>query len=377
MKVGDYAGLSAFQFKYGNVGVYVADDGSKRIFMSENGGYQGATNIMNSSNKIIEQVNLSGNEIYLKVDFKFNNVDGNLNVSNNIDKANFYYSYDGNNWTKIGNELSMVYDLKMFTGYRSGIFSYGTKNLGGYADIDFFDYERADWNLPTVIEPDENGNYFCSTFESSTDSWKSRGPATVTVSSDEAFESSKSLFVSERESSWNGATKQLSTGVFKPGEAYSFSADVFNYDSDEPVNFFIKLEYTDSAGEVIYDTIAQSKGKKGTWMHLENLSYTIPSDATNMSVYIETEEGTASFFADNICGGLKREVDYDFIYGDINGDAVIDVFDITAARAIMNNGSNDTVAKLAADINKSGAVDEEDVLKIKEYITVKTNELVK
>ena len=377
MKVGDYAGLSAFQFKYGNVGVYVADDGSKRIFMSENGGYQGATNIMNSSNKIIEQVNLSGNEIYLKVDFKFNNVDGNLNVSNNIDKANFYYSYDGNNWTKIGNELSMVYDLKMFTGYRSGIFSYGTKNFGGYADIDFFDYERADWNLPTVIEPDENGNYFCSTFESSTDSWKSRGPATVTVSSDEAFESSKSLFVSERESSWNGATKQLSTGVFKPGEAYSFSADVFNYDSDEPVNFFIKLEYTDSAGEVIYDTIAQSKGKKGTWMHLENLSYTIPSDATNMSVYIETEEGTASFFADNICGGLKREVDYDFIYGDVNGDAVIDVFDITAARAIMNNGSNDTVAKLAADINKSGAVDEEDVLKIKEYITVKTNELVK
>lgn len=377
MKVGDYAGLSAFQFKYGNVGVYVADDGSKRIFMSENGGYQGATNIMNSSNKIIEQVNLSGNEIYLKVDFKFNNVDGNLNVSNNIDKANFYYSYDGNNWTKIGNELSMVYDLKMFTGYRSGIFSYGTKNLGGYADIDFFDYERADWNLPTVIEPDENGNYFCSTFESSTDSWKSRGPATVTVSSDEAFESSKSLFVSERESSWNGATKQLSTGVFKPGEAYSFSADVFNYDSDEPVNFFIKLEYTDSAGEVIYDTIAQSKGKKGTWMHLENLSYTIPSDATNMSVYIETEEGTASFFADNICGGLKREVDYDFIYGDVNGDAVIDVFDITAARAIMNNGSNDTVAKLAADINKSGVVDEEDVLKIKEYITVKTNELVK
>ncbi len=377
MKVGDYAGLSAFQFKYGNVGVYVADDGSKRIFMSENGGYQGATNIMNSSNKIIEQVNLSGNEIYLKVDFKFNNVDGNLNVSNNIDKANFYYSYDGNNWTKIGNELSMVYDLKMFTGYRSGIFSYGTKNLGGYADIDFFDYERADWNLPTVIEPDENGNYFCSTFESSTDSWKSRGPATVTVSSDEAFESSKSLFVSERESSWNGATKQLSTGVFKPGEAYSFSADVFNYDSDEPVNFFIKLEYTDSAGEVIYDTIAQSKGKKGTWMHLENLSYTIPSDATNMSVYIETEEGTASFFVDNICGGLKREVDYDFIYGDVNGDAVIDVFDITAARAIMNNGSNDTVAKLAADINKSGAVDEEDVLKIKEYITVKTNELVK
>ena len=31
MKIGDYAGLTAFQFKYGNVGVYVKDDGSKKI----------------------------------------------------------------------------------------------------------------------------------------------------------------------------------------------------------------------------------------------------------------------------------------------------------------------------------------------------------
>lgn len=37
MKSGDYAGLSAFQYKYGNVGVYIADDGSKKIYMAENG----------------------------------------------------------------------------------------------------------------------------------------------------------------------------------------------------------------------------------------------------------------------------------------------------------------------------------------------------
>jgi hypothetical protein len=229
------------------------------------------------------------------------------------------------------------------------------------------------------LKPNDYGWWYQCGFEDGTSSWSDRGGNTVAQSSDEHYTEwgSNSLYVSDRPETWQGAIYTLNPGAFKAGEAYSFSADVFNYDSDEPVNFFIKLEYTDSAGEAIYDTIAQSKGKKGTWMHLENLSYTIPSDATNMSVYIETEEGTASFFADNICGGLKREVDYDFIYGDVNGDAVIDVFDITAARAIMNNGSNDTVAKLAADINKSGAVDEEDVLKIKEYITVKTNELVK
>jgi len=376
MKVGDYAGLSAFQYKYGNVGVYVADDGSKKIFMSENGGYSGSAAITNSYNKIIEQVNLSGNEIYLKVDFKFNNVDANFNVSNNIDKANFYYSYDGSNWTKIGNELSMTYDLKMFTGYRSGIFSYGTKNLGGYADIDFFDYERAEWNLPTVIEPDENGNYFCSTFESSIDNWKGRGPATVTVSSDEACDGAKSLFVSERTSSWNGATRSVSTAIFKPGESYKFSADVFNYDSDEPVNFFMKLEYTDSQGEAIYDTIAQGKAKKGVWMNLYNPRYTIPADATNMSVYIETEEGDASFYVDNICGGIKSELVYEYTCGDVNNDAYIDAFDIAFAREIMNNGSNDTVAKLAADVNKSGDVDEEDISMIQDYILGKISAII-
>lgn len=51
----------------------------------------------------------------------------------------------------------MAYDLKLFTGYRSGIYSYATKTTGGHKDIDFFDYERTDWNTPSVIEPDANG----------------------------------------------------------------------------------------------------------------------------------------------------------------------------------------------------------------------------
>ena len=144
MKAGDYAGLSAFQFKYGNVGVYVSDDGTKKIYMANNGGYSDSATVGDSYNNIIEQTNLSGNEIYLKVDFLFNTVDSTGNSSYNIDKANFYYSYNGADWKKIGEELSMVYSLTLFTGYRSGIYSYATKTTGGYADIDYFDYERAD-----------------------------------------------------------------------------------------------------------------------------------------------------------------------------------------------------------------------------------------
>ena len=47
------------------------------------------------------------------VPVSFNDVDASGSSSYNIDKANFYYSYDGADWTKIGSELSMAYDLKL------------------------------------------------------------------------------------------------------------------------------------------------------------------------------------------------------------------------------------------------------------------------
>ena len=147
MKPGDAAGLSAFQFNYGMVGVRVTDDGKKKIYMAKNGGYGGNNNIVNSRDNIVEEVDLNGEEVYVKADFKFNNVDGNFNSSNNIDKVNFFYSLDGKDWKKIGAEIGMTYDLKMFTGYKFGIYSYPTKSTGGYVDIDSFTYERTtEWN---------------------------------------------------------------------------------------------------------------------------------------------------------------------------------------------------------------------------------------
>ena len=149
MKPGDCAGLSAFQFNYGQVGVRVGDDGKKRIYMAKNGGYSGNANIVNSKDAVVKEQDLTGDEVYVKVDFKFANVNNDKSSSNNIDKVNFFYSLDGNSWNKIGDEIGMTYDLKMFTGYKFGIYSYPTKNLGGYVDIDEFHYERTvEWNNP-------------------------------------------------------------------------------------------------------------------------------------------------------------------------------------------------------------------------------------
>ena len=81
MKAGDYAGLAAFQFNYGKVGVRVTDDGKKKIYMAKNGGYSGNSNIVNSKDAIVEEVDLNADIVYVKTDYKFNTIDANFNGS--------------------------------------------------------------------------------------------------------------------------------------------------------------------------------------------------------------------------------------------------------------------------------------------------------
>lgn len=373
MKPGDHAGLSAFQYKYGNIGVRVEDDGTKKIYMAENGGY-GGSDILGSYDKIVEQVNLRGDNILLKAEFKFNNVDANFNVSNNIDKVNFFYSYDGTNWTKIGNELSMSYDLKMFTGYRSAIYSYGTKNTGGYADIDFFYYERDEWNMPVFVQPDEYGHFYRDTFENSADKWTGRGPATVTVSSEQSYEGGKSLFVDGRTSAWNGASKALSTNVFEPGETYSFSTKVKFVSGGIADTFFMKLQYVDSTGETKYSPIAEGTALKDDWIQLTNTKYTIPEDASNMYIYVETENSTNSFYIDEAIGGVEGthiagpDIGVFIVHGDVNCDGKVNIYDVTAARKGIINGITTPLAEANADVDGNGAFEAADLVQIHNYV---------
>lgn len=119
MKEGDFAGLSAFQKKFGQVGIKF-ENGQKLIVM-----------VNASSGKPIEvqQVPLTQNYVYLKIDCDF---------TNKKDEAKFSYSIDGKVWNPIGNILKMTYDIPHFMGYRFALFNYATKNTGGYVDFDFF-----------------------------------------------------------------------------------------------------------------------------------------------------------------------------------------------------------------------------------------------
>ncbi|QNF34822.1 glycosyl hydrolase 43 family protein [Adhaeribacter swui] len=123
LKDGDFAGLALLQKNYGLVGAKV-NGNSKAIVM-----------INASTGKPMEaqSIPLTQKTVYFKAE---------CNFTDKKDVANFFYSLDGKSWKPIGTQLKMAYTIPHFMGYRFGLFTYATKNVGGYADFDFFRIEE-------------------------------------------------------------------------------------------------------------------------------------------------------------------------------------------------------------------------------------------
>lgn len=120
---GDYAGISAFQNRYGFVGVK-RENGQLYIVM------QRAMEKGDAVGKEIESLPLQQEgRVFLRVTMDFTNL---------TDKATFAYSLDGKQWQPIGDTLQMYYDWPDFCGYRFALFHFATKQVGGHADFDYF-----------------------------------------------------------------------------------------------------------------------------------------------------------------------------------------------------------------------------------------------
>lgn len=113
MKDGDVAGLVALADSLGFVALEKNGNGFEVVYYEREFKISGTP--------------ISGDEVYLRIDFDFTR-----------DRANFYYSTDGKNWTKYGKELKLPYTLGMFVGYRFGLFNYAKKTAGGTAAFDWF-----------------------------------------------------------------------------------------------------------------------------------------------------------------------------------------------------------------------------------------------
>ncbi|MBQ8948646.1 MAG: glycoside hydrolase 43 family protein [Prevotella sp.] len=151
MKDGDCAGLAAFN---SDTGALTIKKRGKKLFleMSEQKVELSDRDklVTKTEEKVIESIPLSSllsphaSKIYLRIDadvrpsFAKNFMPGN-------DLANFYYSLDGVEWTKIGTEnYHLGFDWRrFFMGTKFGIFCYATKKAGGYIDIDEFCFEKS------------------------------------------------------------------------------------------------------------------------------------------------------------------------------------------------------------------------------------------
>jgi beta-xylosidase len=123
MKDGDFAGLCLLQKNYGLVGVRIEGKNKTIVMINATGGkpVEAAT------------IPLTQKTVYFKAECDF---------TDKKDIADFFYSLDGKSWKPIGTQLKMAYTLPHFMGYRFGLFNYATKNVGGFADFDYFHIEN-------------------------------------------------------------------------------------------------------------------------------------------------------------------------------------------------------------------------------------------
>jgi beta-xylosidase len=113
MKDGDIAGLAVFQDPYAYIAVKQTN-GSRYIIMVNDG-------------ETIDSVVMKGKTVYLQALAYYG-----------TSKASFSYSFDNKKFTALGNELSMRFNLSVFTGNKFCLFNYATKSTGGYVDFDWF-----------------------------------------------------------------------------------------------------------------------------------------------------------------------------------------------------------------------------------------------
>lgn len=211
-------------------------------------------------------------------------IEGTISVSKHFDA-----------WEQVGLNLGNMYEVALtIEGYQSEGEAIVYKNeliVDG-------NYSADPAPVVTIDESaiDNGVGFFTSNFEEDECGWEGRGAATVAQSTDFASDGKGSLFVSGRSANWNGGAIALSSKAFKGGNSYSFKVDAMQ-NSGEDVTMKLTMQY-DSTGGTKYDQLAEKTAPSGEWVTLENSAYTIPADAENLILYVESPDSLTDFYID-------------------------------------------------------------------------------
>ena len=201
-------------------------------------------------------------------------------------------------WEKCGMQMGKMYEVALnIEGYRSN----------GSADVKKNELKMGNITPGTTVptttakpkDPASDGSYFKDDFSSGVGDWSGRGAASVKADS-----SKGALYVSGRTDNWNGAAISLDSSAFQAGKSYAFSVDVLQT-TESSTGMKLTLQYTDSTGTEQYDEVASGTASNGQWTQLYNGSYTIPSGASSMILYVEAPDSLTDFYVDNAMGAVS------------------------------------------------------------------------
>ena len=143
LKDGDCAGFAAFNSDSGLLTVkkkgkrLVLEMSEQKVELTER--EKAVTAV---EEQVIESVDLKQNKIWLRIDADFRPMKEHKGMMPGTDLATFYYSLDGEQWTKIGSDYKLGFDWRrFFMGSKFTLFCYATKKAGGYADFDYFTFK--------------------------------------------------------------------------------------------------------------------------------------------------------------------------------------------------------------------------------------------
>ena len=129
LRVGDFAGLSAFQSNRADIGLRRTEAGLE-LYAIREGTQRGPGRTMTRVQQELLCEPALQETVQLRIRYDFDK-----------DQAWLSYSWDGEKWTELEEMLQMRYTLDYFTGYRSALYCYSTQTLGGHADFDWFHQE--------------------------------------------------------------------------------------------------------------------------------------------------------------------------------------------------------------------------------------------
>ncbi len=226
---------------------------------------------------------------------------------------------------------------------------------------------------PKEPTTDENGYFFHDAFEDGADGWTAHGTAELTLSGRTPYQGINALLVQNREKAWNGAQKTLDASVFQPGKNYAFSIDAIYLDGAPRQMMKLSLQYTDAEGNTKYANIASGEAIRGNYIQLSNPSFTIPENAENLVLYIETAEGSGNFYIDEAIGakeGILPDAPPAVTWrkADVTADGKINIYDLITAKQGLLNEFSSAKAELAADVNEDKAVTVADLILIQKFL---------